>query len=85
MGGRHDAVATITHQADAGRFRGTERTGADETAAYLNRKAPHLDYPTALTNGWQIATGIIEGAAFESAEELLPFGVAWGAVFVAGA
>jgi hypothetical protein len=58
-----DAAATITHQADTGRFRGTERTGADEAVAYLRRKAPYLDYPTALANGWQIATGIIEGAA----------------------
>ena len=27
------------------------------------RKAPYLDYDTALANGWQIATGIIEDAA----------------------
>ena len=27
------------------------------------RKAPYLDYATALAHGWQIATGIIEGAA----------------------
>jgi hypothetical protein len=25
------------------------------------RKAPYLDYATALAQGWQIATGIIEG------------------------
>jgi hypothetical protein len=58
-----DAAATITHQADAAGFRGSERTGADEAVAYLLRKAPHLDYATALAQGWQIATGIIEGAA----------------------
>ncbi|HXZ76080.1 MAG TPA: ISKra4 family transposase [Streptosporangiaceae bacterium] len=58
-----DAAAAITHQADAGRFRDRERTGADEAVAYLRRKAPYLDYATALANGWQIATGIIEGAA----------------------
>jgi hypothetical protein len=58
-----DAAATIRHQADAAGFRGSERTGADEAVAYLSRKAPHLDYATALANGWQIATGIIEGAA----------------------
>ena len=40
-----------------------KRTGADEAAAYLTRKAPYLDYATALASGWQIATGIIEGAA----------------------
>jgi hypothetical protein len=58
-----DAAATITHQADTGRFRDRERTGADEAVAYLRRKAAYLDYATALANGWQIATGIIEGAA----------------------
>jgi hypothetical protein len=31
-------------------------------AGYLTKKAPHLDYPTALANGWPIATGVIEGA-----------------------
>jgi hypothetical protein len=58
-----DAAATIRHQADSAGFRGTERTGADEAVGYLLRKAPYLDYATALANGWQIATGIIEGAA----------------------
>ena len=58
-----DAAATIRHQADEAGFRASERTGADEAAAYLTRKAPYLDYATALTSGWQIATGIIEGAA----------------------
>jgi hypothetical protein len=58
-----DAAATIRHQADEAGFRGSERTGADEAAAYLIRKAPYLTYATALASGWQIATGIIEGAA----------------------
>jgi hypothetical protein len=58
-----DAAATIRYQADQAGFRGRERTGADEAAAYLTRKAPYLNYATALANGWQIATGIIEGAA----------------------
>src|SRR5438046_10767451 len=52
-----------TRGAPAGRFRGSERTGADEAVAYLTRKEPYLDYATALANGWQIATAIIEGAA----------------------
>ena len=58
-----DAAQAITRQADAAGFRGRERTGADDAVAYLTRKAPYLDFPTALTSGWQIATGIIEGAA----------------------
>jgi hypothetical protein len=39
-----------------------ERKGADTCAGYLDAKAPYLDYPAALANGWPIATGIIEGA-----------------------
>jgi hypothetical protein len=58
-----DAAATIRYQADEAGFRGRERAGADEAADYLTRKAPYLDYATALASGWQIATGIIEGAA----------------------
>ena len=58
-----DAAATIRHQADEAGYLGRERAGADEAVAYLTRKAPYLDYATALANGWQIATGIIEGAA----------------------
>jgi hypothetical protein len=58
-----DAAATIGHQADTAGFRGSERTGADQAVAYLNRKAAYLDYATAPASGWQIATGIIEGAA----------------------
>ena len=58
-----DAAATINHHADEAGFRGRERTGADQAVAYLTGKAPYLDYATALASGWQIATGIIEGAA----------------------
>ena len=38
------------------------RKAADTAAGYLLAKKPHLDYPTALANGWPIATGVIEGA-----------------------
>jgi hypothetical protein len=39
-----------------------QRAGADTCATYLTNKAKYLDYPTALANGWPIATGVIEGA-----------------------
>jgi hypothetical protein len=38
------------------------RAGADTCATYLTNKSAYLDYPTALGNGWPIATGVIEGA-----------------------
>ena len=40
----------------------TPRKPADDAANYLTTLAPYLDYPTALSRGWPIATGIIEGA-----------------------
>ncbi len=39
-----------------------DRKSADACARYLLAKAPHLDYPKALANGWPVGTGVIEGA-----------------------
>jgi len=36
--------------------------GLDRAAAYLEAKQPYLDYHIALTLGWPIATGVIEGS-----------------------
>lgn len=52
----------MTRQADAGRFRGEERTGVDAAVGYLTSKHAYLDYAAALQQGWPIATGVIEGA-----------------------
>lgn len=38
------------------------RATADAYTKYLVNKAPYLDYPTALSRGWLVATGVIEGA-----------------------
>jgi len=38
------------------------REKADEWARYLKNKLPYLEYPKALSAGWPIATGVIEGA-----------------------
>jgi hypothetical protein len=32
------------------------------TANYFERNLPYMDYPTCLSNGWPIASGVIEGA-----------------------
>jgi hypothetical protein len=39
-----------------------KRKAAARTAAYLEAKAPWLDYPQALAADWPISTGVIEGA-----------------------
>jgi hypothetical protein len=52
---------------------------AEEAATYLTRKAPYLDYPTALKQGWPIATGIIEGACRHIVKDRMDItGARWG-------
>jgi hypothetical protein len=52
---------------------------AEEAATYLTRKAPYLDYPTALEQGWPIATGIIEGACRHIVKDRMDItGARWG-------
>jgi hypothetical protein len=55
------------------------RTGAEACATYLINKAPYLDYPTALHNGWPIATGVIEGACRHLIKDRMDItGARWG-------
>ncbi|MGH9285368.1 MAG: ISKra4 family transposase, partial [Acidimicrobiales bacterium] len=55
------------------------RAKADRAADYLTNTAAHLDYPTALSKGWPIATGIIEGACRHIvADRLDRTGARWG-------
>jgi hypothetical protein len=56
-----------------------QRARADRCANYLHNKRPYLDYPTALTNGWPIATGVIEGACRHLVKDRLDLtGARWG-------
>jgi len=55
------------------------RAGADTCATYLINKEPYLDYPTALHNGWPIATGVIEGACRHLVKDRMDItGARWG-------
>jgi hypothetical protein len=57
----------------------TARKGADACAKYLTNLAGHLDYPTALSSGWPIATGIIEGACRHLVKDRMDItGARWG-------
>jgi hypothetical protein len=57
----------------------TKRRGADACATYLTNKAPHLDYPRALKEGWPIATGVIEGACRHLVKDRMDItGARWG-------
>jgi len=47
--------------------------------SYLTNKASYLDYPTALNNGWPIATGVIEGACRSLVKDRMDItGARWG-------
>jgi hypothetical protein len=56
-----------------------DRVNADKCVTYLTNKTPLLDYPTALTRGWPIATGIIEGACRHLVKDRMDLtGARWG-------
>jgi len=55
------------------------RANADTCATYLTNKRAFLDYPTALEQGWPIATGIIEGACRHLVKDRMDLtGARWG-------
>lgn len=55
------------------------RKNADTCANYLLAKKAYLDYPTALADGWPIATGVIEGACRHFVKDHLDItGARWG-------
>jgi hypothetical protein len=78
LDGRAAGVAAALREAAAGLGR-TRRKTAARTAGYLEAKAPHLDYPEALTAGWPIATGVIEGACRHLVKDRMDItGARWG-------
>ena len=72
-------AGAICRQATTAALSANRRTGADTCATYLTNKAPHLDYPTALADGWPIATGVVEGACRHIVADRLDIsGARWG-------
>jgi hypothetical protein len=78
--GRATKVAgVIRRRATTANLTPAERKPADDAATYLTNKAPYLDYPTALSQGWPIATGIIEGACRHLVKDRMDItGARWG-------
>jgi hypothetical protein len=63
LDGKASDVATgIRRRATRFGYTGKERGGADTCATYLDNKRDFLDYPSFLTAGRPIASGLIEGA-----------------------
>jgi len=72
-------AGTIRRTATNARLQGARRKPADDAANYLTNKAPYLDYPAALTQGWPIATGIVEGACRHLVKDRMDItGARWG-------
>jgi len=80
LAGRATRVAgNIRRTATRAGLAPTQRTGADRCATYLTNKRAYLDYPTALTQGWPIATGVIEGACRHLVKDRMDLtGARWG-------
>ncbi|MCA1678008.1 MAG: ISKra4 family transposase [Actinobacteria bacterium] len=74
-----DVAAAIRRQATKCGLSPPRRAGADKCAGYLTNKAAYLDYPTALKEGWPIATGVIEGACRHLVKDRMDLtGARWG-------
>jgi len=78
LDGRAADVAAALRAAAAGLSKASRKT-AGKTAAYLQAKAPYLDYPQALARGWPISTGVIEGACRYLVKDRMAItGARWG-------
>ena len=78
-GGATRVAGTLRRAATTAGLEPGRRANADTCATYLTNKAPYLDYPTALTQGWPIATGIIEGACRHLVKDRMDLtGARWG-------
>ncbi|BAW09315.1 conserved hypothetical protein [Nocardia seriolae] len=73
------AADAIAARADAAGLLPEARGGADAAVRYLRRHLEYLCYDEALTHGWPIATGLIEGAARHLIADRLDItGSRWG-------
>ena len=78
-GNARQTATAIRRAATTARLTRTQRENADTCANYLMNKSAHLDYPTALPNGWPIATGVIEGACRHLVKDRMDItGARWG-------
>jgi len=80
--GRTDQVITLVEQLAAAhppKPGGEHAKNIRKALTYLTNKQPYLDYPTALTSGWPIATGVIEGACRHLVQDRMGItGARWG-------
>lgn len=72
-------AAAIRRKSTYHQLPASRRANAERAANYLTNKATYLDYQTALTAGWPIATGVIEGACRHLVKDRMDItGARWG-------
>jgi hypothetical protein len=72
-------AAALRDAAATAQLSAAKHKAAARTAGYLEAKAPWLDYPQALANGWPISTGVIEGACRHLVKDRMGItGARWG-------
>lgn len=78
-GNASTVAASIRRKATRLALDAPTRKNADTCADYLLAKRDYLHYPLALTNGWPIATGVIEGACRHLVKDRMDItGARWG-------
>ncbi|MBK5221545.1 MAG: ISKra4 family transposase [Acidimicrobiia bacterium] len=78
-GNASTVAASIRRKATRLGLDAATRKNADTCADYLLAKRDYLDYPLALTKGWPIATGVIEGACRHLVKDRMDItGARWG-------
>ncbi|WP_079190230.1 ISKra4 family transposase [Actinacidiphila paucisporea] len=78
-GGAEQVADQLHTAARTARLKKNRRKGIDDAIGYLRGKARYLRYDTALSRGWPIATGIIEGACRHLVKDRLDItGARWG-------
>ncbi len=72
-------AAAVRRKATTHKLKPTKRLAADRCADYLLHQRAFLDYPTALRQGWPIATGVIEGTCRQLVKDRMDItGARWG-------
>ncbi len=75
----HNVVAALRQTATRRGLSQKEREPVEKCAEYLNKNAWYLRYPEFLSNGFPIATGVIEGACRHLVQDRLGItGARWG-------
>jgi len=63
LSGKTDTlIADFLNQAQSAETSVAQQTQLKTTANYFERNLPYMDYPSCLSKGWPIASGVIEGA-----------------------